>query len=142
MSLFTRKSELEPVPKGGGLNVLRGRARAHARTPQGMSWLRDALQASTGDIDAFLNGGPARFEISLLIRHLSINATYDETADLLRSTAPEAASVGIAPASWSGGSNVAGLNDREPGVIYQAPGYPRLPDAETKPARLTHSGWA
>ena len=36
MGLF-RKSEPEPVSKGGGLDVLRGRAKAHARTPQGIA---------------------------------------------------------------------------------------------------------
>jgi hypothetical protein len=99
MSLFSRKApEPEPAPKGGGLAVLRGRARAHARTPQGASWLREAVHLSSEGLEAFLAGGDlAMPKVGLLISYLEMRATYDPETDLLKSTAPEPTSMGVAP---------------------------------------------
>jgi hypothetical protein len=88
MSFFKKAEPPVEAPKGGGLAVLRGRARALVRTPLGYAWLRDALQY--GDVEAFLAGGPLpAAKIPLLISYLDMRATYDAERDLLVSTAPE-----------------------------------------------------
>ena len=89
--IFTPKPAPEPPkpePKGG-LDVLRGRARGFARTPTGASWMKEALHISGAEVDAFLAGGPARFEIALLIDFLGMrDVTYDAARDLLVSECP------------------------------------------------------
>lgn len=98
MPLF-RKAEPEPeLPRGGGMAVLRGRAKAHARSPQGMSLMKEALQVSTGELDAFLSGGDLSLpKTGRLLDYLGINAEYLPEVDLLRSKAPPATSLGAGP---------------------------------------------
>jgi hypothetical protein len=134
--IFTPKPPEAPKPEPkGGLDVLRARARAHARTTQGHAWLKDALRAN--DLDAFLAGGPLPLpKIALLIDYLGMKAvTYDAERDLLVSTAPEPEVLGkVRPGPYVPPA------DAPPPPTMRL--YPRDPNAESKPARPSRSGWA
>jgi hypothetical protein len=98
MSPFIRKAPEPEPPRGGGLNVLRARAKAHARSTQGHSWLKDVLHLSADSLDAFLNGGPlAMPKVGLLIDYLGMRCEYLPDLDLLRSTVEPASFMGNPP---------------------------------------------
>jgi hypothetical protein len=139
MALFARKAPEPEAPKGGGLEVLRAKAKAHARHVQGHCWLRDALRVSGHDLDAFLGGGPARFEIPLLLDYLGLRATYDPATDLLKSTAPPPTSAGVPPSPYQAkpftpSTQSIGLGCYPPPVSPRPEGAPQAP----RPDR----GWA
>jgi hypothetical protein len=100
LAIFTPKPEPEapkPEPKGG-LDVLRGRAGAHARLPQGANWLKEALHISGDELNRFLAGGDLPLpKIALLIAYLGVKAEYLPDLDLLRSTAEPAFPMAILP---------------------------------------------
>jgi hypothetical protein len=145
VSFFGKKAEPEP-PKGGGLAVLRARARGHvhlpqthpeALLPQAHAWLKEALGMSGASLDAFLAGGPLPApKIALLIDYLGMKSVvYDEARDLLVSTAPEPEVLGkVRPAPYVHPADAA------PMPTMQL--YPRDPNAERKPAQLPRPGWA
>jgi hypothetical protein len=142
--IFTPKPAPEPPkpePKGG-LDVLRGRARGFARTPTGASWMKEALHISGAEVDAFLAGGPARFEIALLIDFLGMrDVTYDAARDLLVSNAPPATSGGVAPPPYQAKPFVPATQPIGLGC-YPAPVFPRPQGAESNPALPSRGpGW-
>ena len=97
LALF-KVPEPEP-PKGGGMALLRARARGHVHLPQvpagreearpqAYAWLKDALAMSGDGLDAFLAGSPLpASKVPVLIAYLDIKATYDAERDLLVSLA-------------------------------------------------------
>jgi hypothetical protein len=138
MALFQRKAPEPEAPKGGGLEILRARARSMARTVQGHIWVREALSLSGDRLDLFLAGGDLALpKIDLLINYLGACCEYLPDVDLLRSTAPPPEPAGFA---WSPFDlTVETYPPRwRPGP---PPLYPRSPDAERTPPRPA-PGWA
>jgi hypothetical protein len=143
--LFQRKTPEPAPPLVTGKDVLRDALRARNKGPYAIGLLKEELQVSSDVLHAFAGGadnllddkltGLAKFLFGGMVE-------FDAESGLLRSANREPArSVGVAPPAWSGGSNVAELNGRTPGVIYQAAGYPRPPDAEPAPPSRA-PGWA
>ena len=98
MSLFRKATEHQAPKGGGGMAVLRGRAKAQARSPQGQSLMKEALHVSSSEMDAFLSGGDLSLsKVGLLLDYLGITADYLPDLDLLRSKAKPATSIGGGP---------------------------------------------
>jgi hypothetical protein len=136
MGIFKKAEPEAPPPAGGGLDVLRGRAKALARTPQGESWLKDALRYN--DVAAFLAGGPLPApKIALLIEFLGMKAVYLPDVDLLKSTAPEPTSAGRPPDRYVPPPQVDYTKPR-PLLSPETP----LGSGMLKPADMRKPGWA
>ena len=150
MGIFKKAEPEAPKPAGGGLALLRARARGcvhlpRVRTereearPQAYAWLKEALHISGDGLNAFLAGGPLPLpKVALLIDYLDMRATYDPETDLLKSTAPEPTPVGIRPEPYKPtmtGAEFKAMAER----TYAA----RANDAPPPgPAQLSRPGWA
>jgi hypothetical protein len=95
MSIFSRKAAPPveaPVVKGGGLDAIRARVRAHTRWPEAHAIMARELHISGSALDSFIAGTTdlTLAQIGGILDHLGIKAAYDPDTDLLRSTAPPA----------------------------------------------------
>ena len=99
--------------------------------------LKDALGLDADTIRAFVKGGPLpAAKVAALIRFLDLQAVYDESRDLLVSTAPEPEPIGVAPERFVAKPIDATLH--WPPFSAETPHTPGM----LRPPPRTRAGWA
>jgi hypothetical protein len=146
VALFTKKTPT-PEPETTGTDVVREALQARSKSAMfSTATLAKDFGVPESVLTNFIVAGvrPGPEVMAGLVAFLFHgHAVLDEALDRLKPAHREPArSLPVGPLPWSFGSNAPGLNGRTPGVIYGAPGYPRPPDAESKPAPPSRSpGW-